>query len=247
MLYFNHMSGDKQRGFTIIEVILFLAISGFLVVGILAATGTTISVQRYKDATNSLLSFIQGQYDRTANIQNNQDGFKVCSAGSISTSATKLTPGSSLSCYIVGRLLTVSDDGQKITSRPVYGTGEGSAADDDITSLVNADLFVDTSDTAEIPETYMPEWQTRLNIPKQPTAMDGWQLLIVRSPSTGTIRTFTTMTGDIFTKLTDAASRQDVTACVDPSGLVAPQLQGVVIVEDAYSASGVKIAEKGVC
>ena len=45
----NKLSG----GFTIIEVMLFLAVSGVLAAGILATVGGTIGAQRYRDAVDS--------------------------------------------------------------------------------------------------------------------------------------------------------------------------------------------------
>ena len=49
----------KSKGFTIIEVMLFLAVTGALAVAILVGSGVAIGQQRYKDSVNSLQSFIQ--------------------------------------------------------------------------------------------------------------------------------------------------------------------------------------------
>lgn len=246
------MSGSRGSGFTIIEVMLFLAISGFLVIGIMAGAGVAINVQRYKDATNSFVNYIQGQYDRVANVQNNHDPGQECTDSGIATVATNVTIGASLDCAIIGRLLTVSDGGTKITSQPVYTAKDKDTSirtGDDITSLGLAALFTDAA--VEVEDSYTPEWSTHIVLPKpnNATAMDGWRLLIVRSPSTGTIRTFTTtnpMTTTPSAMVADA-NRADVTACIHPDGLSAIPLSGVKIIKDASGMSGVKMTNQGEC
>lgn len=54
--------GQKRQGFTIIEVMLFLALSGFMLVGILAGTGSSIANQRYKDSVQDALDMIRDAF-----------------------------------------------------------------------------------------------------------------------------------------------------------------------------------------
>lgn len=58
-----------HNGFTIIEVMLFLAISGFLFVGIVAGAGSNISRQRYQTSVQDLAEFLREQYSTVSNIQ----------------------------------------------------------------------------------------------------------------------------------------------------------------------------------
>lgn len=243
------MSGSRGSGFTIIELMLFLAVSGALVVGIMTGAGAAVNFQRYKDASNSLLNYIQGQYDRVANVQNEHDEFLTCSSAGLAIAGTAATKGSSLTCYILGRLLTVSDNGKKVSSQVVYSANDIRTGDD-MSALSAASLFTSTSTESE--DIYVPEWSTAIVPPhlSSPT-MDGWRLLIVRSPSTGTIRTFTTTDGSL-TSLqaivdNSAVTRADVTICVDPRGLTVGAWSGVKIVKDAASMSGVKMTSKGEC
>ena len=53
------MKRVASRGFTIIEVMLFLAITGLLAVGVLATVGNSINVQRYRDAVVTLQTEVQ--------------------------------------------------------------------------------------------------------------------------------------------------------------------------------------------
>ncbi|MEP6710564.1 MAG: prepilin-type N-terminal cleavage/methylation domain-containing protein, partial [Candidatus Saccharibacteria bacterium] len=59
------MDTQRHPGFTIIEVMLFLAISGALAVGILIGSNVAITSQRYRDSLNSLQSLLQQQYNQT--------------------------------------------------------------------------------------------------------------------------------------------------------------------------------------
>ena len=73
MLMYNKNMGivleQEQKGFTIIEVMLFLALSGFLMVGILAGTGSSIANQRYNDAVQDAVDALRGAYSFVADTQ----------------------------------------------------------------------------------------------------------------------------------------------------------------------------------
>ncbi len=250
------MSGAKTSGFTIIEVMLFLAISGLLAVGVMAGAGAAINVQRYKDATNSLLSYFQGEYDQVANVQDNRVGGSnsmssvACTSSGFTTKDGPVTIGSSLSCFIIGRLITVSNNGTSIQAQSVFASKQGTG-NDDIQALASSGLFIDAAQSGEVPDIYSPEWSTRLVNTTGSTSLDNWRLLILRSPTSGTIRTFTST--DPNQSLTDmvtgngGATRQDMVVCLDPAGLVSQQPSGVRIVKDAASVSAIKFTNPGDC
>ncbi|MDR0887544.1 MAG: hypothetical protein LBM97_02565 [Candidatus Nomurabacteria bacterium] len=66
--------GLRKAGFTIVEVVLVLAISGALFVGLLAVQGNNLARKRYADAVNNFRDFMSSQYDFSVNIQNWRDG-----------------------------------------------------------------------------------------------------------------------------------------------------------------------------
>ena len=84
MLMYNISMGivseEKRSGFTIIEVMLFLALSGFLLVGILAGTGSSIANQRYKDAVQDAVDALRDAYSFVSDtqVQLRDDGKGVC-------------------------------------------------------------------------------------------------------------------------------------------------------------------------
>lgn len=238
------MSGVSRAGFTIIESMLFLAISGLLIVGVIAGAGVSINVNRYKDATTSLDSYLQGQYDRTTNVQNDRNNQLGCSAGVITESGNQARGTST--CTVIGRFISVTNDGTALQSQPVYAGTDGSKSNDDLTALVNSSLFL--SNGAESPESYTLEWGTKLVVPLSNTPLQAMKLLIVRSPSSGTIRTFVATDGT-----TDPAQflkdqyRQDALFCIDQSGLAAIPRRGSFVIKDATNSSGVKMATEGTC
>lgn len=68
------MKKKTIRGFTLIEVSLFLAITGVLLIGFLAATWSSISRQRTNDLIQSFSDFLRSQYSAVTSVQNNGDG-----------------------------------------------------------------------------------------------------------------------------------------------------------------------------
>ena len=101
-----------------------MAVSGALAAGILVTVGGTIGAQRYRDAVDSFADFIQRQYDRTINVQNDIDDHNTCGLNSdknriIIDNTNKALAGTSRTCMIVGRFIT-STDGTTFTARPLY-------------------------------------------------------------------------------------------------------------------------------
>lgn len=61
--------GAFLRGFTIIEVMLFLALSGVLLAGILGGLGGNIARQRYNDAVQDIANMMRDQYSFVSDTQ----------------------------------------------------------------------------------------------------------------------------------------------------------------------------------
>ena len=73
MLMYNKLmdknKGAFLKGFTIIEVMLFLALSGVLLVGILGGLGGNLARQRYNDAVQDIASIMRDQYSFVSDTQ----------------------------------------------------------------------------------------------------------------------------------------------------------------------------------
>ena len=61
---------EHKRGYTLVEISLFLGITMFIVVAFMATTGPTINRQRYNDTINDFAEFLRGVYSETVNVQN---------------------------------------------------------------------------------------------------------------------------------------------------------------------------------
>lgn len=229
----------SRPGFTIIEVMLFLAISGALAAGIMVGVGASVNAQRYRDATNSFVSFLQGEYDRTVNVQNSRNQYMGCSSSGVSPSATPQVPGTG-ECTISGRLITTDRDGRVMISRTVYATRDGSAETADLAALKASRLVV--SDVADEATTYELGWQTSL----RPVARRSF--LIVRSPSSGAIKTYSGASDSPMSLLAEENDVQngDINLCIEPNGLVLTGLSGAVLTRGGGSASSVKLIGGGI-
>jgi hypothetical protein len=110
---------SRQRGFTVIEVTLFLGITGLLFVIALLGTGGTIRTVRFSDSGRSTAAYVQRQYDDIINGLNSRLGTENCVAGVVGS--TSQTPGTS-DCLLMGRLLLFTKNSDRINVYNVIGT-----------------------------------------------------------------------------------------------------------------------------
>jgi hypothetical protein len=184
------MGIKAATGFTIIETMLFLAVSGLLTVGILVGSGIAIGQQRYRDSVNSLRSYIQDQYSTTTNVVNMRDSTWTCdSDGNVSSVNTTVgQPRGTSDCVILGRYITVDTSGTKLTASNVVGYEQPGATQQasDITELTtNYKLGISPIDQ----DTTDVNWGAQVVKQKTSTPMS-FSVLIIRSPLSGSVMTF---------------------------------------------------------
>ena len=200
---------------------LFLAITGLLIVSLLAGVGTSVTTQRYRDSVQSLQSLIQAQYSNLVNVSNDQNASAatqtknapwICNSdGTISNTGDTnagATRGQS-QCVLLGRYMDIDAKGN-ITIEPITGTqiGTNTATNNDIQSLESnyalglSNINVQTSSM---------EWGATLSWPVSGSGSEPVQsgtrsiaLLFVRSPDSGTIYTFTVDTPPDISAVTSA-------------------------------------------
>ena len=131
---------EEQKGFTIIEVMLFLALSGFLLAGILAGTGASIANQRYKDAVQDAVDALRSAYSFVADTQiQPRDGQGAC-GGTIDTSDyandENVNRGRT-ACAVYGAVVMI--DGARIQMTTVIGRDyfDFIRAADDANAVIN--------------------------------------------------------------------------------------------------------------
>ena len=253
-----------RRGFTLVEVSLFLAITAVIFVSIAVGTQNSIFQQRYNDAVQNFAEFLRSMYSQVTNVQSEGDG---------------------RSGYAVyGKLVNFEEDengNNKITTYNVIGD----VAEDDLGNgnvldrlkKLNADVVLNKGVGEDIKyepvgfvEDYRPRWASQIQTTK------GWDekyevftgaLLIVRHPSSGTVYTYSSnepikdvdgyirglnsglsVENQLLTKIESDnesdkfSSANDVDFCVNPNGAEQSTLRrDVRIVAGARNATGVEI------
>lgn len=235
----------KRRGFTVVETMLFLAITAALTVAVLATTGVTIGAQRYKDAVATLQSDIQQQYEDALSIKNQRYATDAlpsgCTGGGTGIGQTR--------CIILGKAMTIGHNGS-ISQYVVYGVEPASISE--------------TADEYTVMRSYMPqvipsslqdsnmEWQTGI---AWPTSGSGARpagtlreitIMVIRSPRSGTVYTFTKDDMNVIssTALRDmigTVARSRRVICVAPSGWAVNDRMSITIADSAASAGAVEI------
>lgn len=179
----------REAGFTIVEISLFMAITGLLFMIAIAGTGNAIRSFRFTDSGRSLEAFAQKQYDDILNGFNNRSSTVSCSGGTIDTS-TSQTIGSS-NCLLMGKLIVFRANDPNVTIYNVIGTEPAG---------VNYNQSDDALITAFQPRTVTSTAVTTYSIPwgAKPTgfkrlgdsiATNG--LLLLRSPKSARIISYT--------------------------------------------------------
>jgi hypothetical protein len=239
------MKQTYRSGFTIIETMLFLAITGLLVVAVLVGTGATINRQRYRDSITSLQSIIQQQYSEVSSVNNDRDNSWVCD--SASGAVTKLGSVSSVSrgqsgCVVLGKLISSSDDGLSLIISDVIGSevSNGVQAETDVKALAQYKMHV--SPVAE--ETYEIEWGSSLVKPGSDQNAS-FSVLILQSPLSGVVRTFNSPNmiisdSNINSIISKAALTEPVKICVNSNGLFSGTRMAIVVTAGSSSAAGVE-------
>lgn len=185
------MGIKTQTGFTVIETMLFLAVTGMLGAAILVGSGVAIGQQRYRDSVNSLKSYIQQQYNEVTSVANGRDKSWLCNDLS---NVTQTTPSGgeargTSDCMLLGRYVTIDATGTKLAASNVIGSRDANATDapSDIEELTtNYTLGISPIDT----ETEEVQWSAQV-VKQETTTPMPLTMLIIRSPLSGSILTFT--------------------------------------------------------
>lgn len=200
-----------KNGFTMIEVTLFLAITGLLLIGVLGGTYSSIATQRYNDSVRSFAEFLRQLYG------------EVISPESIGQSSNNTSTGDSTSEAIYGKIavfgldtedntapfsLDADDETKVYTATVVGGVGLDNAGTTFLDELAVADIHLycgtDTDGSGTTLGSYTPLWGAHLLTPANEETNDSGgrpfkgTVLISRSPASGIIHTaFINKTFDI--------------------------------------------------
>ena len=251
---------SKRKGFTFVEVTLFLAITAALFLGLALGVNTSVRSQKYNDATQNFLEFMRSIYSKVSNPQ---------------------SPGTGNSEYaIYGKLMVFGEsktlDGydnndQAIFTYDVVGKADtvsgtlGTGSVIDMLGRLNAGVVRGSSGSAELasPEKYTPHWGASIDGTTDGQPFTG-SILVVRHPRSGTINTlyssnvlqvnseFRTAQAagnyagvlNLLKTNLGSFSTKEIDFCVNPSGPWVPSItrrQNIRILKDARNASSVEL------
>ncbi len=237
------MTPSYQKGFTIIETMLFLGITGLLVMGILVGTGAAINIQRYRDSVSSLKSVLQQQYTNVSNVSNSRTSSWVCdNNGQVIESDSGGIPRGQSDCVILGKFITTIDN-QNLVVRDVVGsTSEKTVPSNDLEALQKYNLRVSSVDFSG--ENYRLDWGSTLAVPES-GANATFSILILKSPASGAVRTFidpSSVVADnsVGNLVSATALGSSLRVCVDSQGMFGGGQAAIFIVPGATGPSGVE-------
>jgi type II secretory pathway pseudopilin PulG len=244
----------KSDGFTIIEVILFFAISALLAATLLSGWTLTIDTQRYKDSNRRLQSFLQEQYNLVYNVENGRDANLSCIYNGSTLNigdapADNTSPGQS-NCVVMGRYIYIQN-GTKLAVSSIVGL-------DQVPDSTHSDLQQMQDFKVQRVDSAIGLTRSNLDIPWQATIVGqsgdstprSYAIAIIRAPSTGIVHTFTeeTPTEVAVSQLINNANEQNpVYFCLDPGVTINSPRTGVMMDALASSQSSVKTVGNAVC
>lgn len=262
------MGTHKLAGFTIIETVLFFAISSLLVISLVSATGVSLNNQRYKDAAETFKLVLQQQYADLISVQNARDNAWYCGVDALpdnSNPSIQEDRGQS-ECILIGKYLRIENSDMTIYNVIGYGD-EPALPTDDISTLRNN--YKLNASIADFVESNL-EWGTQISWPKNlasnnpnvvgavnpaPASPRKLGILIVRSPTSGQIYTFShsdsevpnaaDIIPDTFTGLLQpgdsGTGRQgEQLICIDSNGLFINSDQAVYLNKFASTSTAVE-------
>lgn len=242
-----------RSGFTLIEVSLFLAITGLLFMGIAVGVQNSIYQQRYNDSVQSFADFLRNIYSEVTNVQSLGGGqSEKAIYGKLITfgEKTNLAGGSSdgRSAFVYDVIGNIGD-----------GAGTGTAID--LLRELKANVVIKKDAAYEVVgvvEEYRTKWEAEIQKTDSNDPYKG-TILVVRHPKSGTVYTYTSSTvievndklknldasieNLLVSKLTTTNFKAvQVDFCIAAAGEGVNSLRrDVRIVKNARNASGVEI------
>ncbi len=230
---------QNRRGFTLVEVSLFLAVTGLLFVGIAVGVQNSIYQQRFNDSVQNFTEFLRSAYSGVNNVENN-------------------TGKGNSKKAIYGKLITFGQEDNKASVYTVIGDiEETDNSGNTLDKLKNLRASVretpeeseEQGDFAGIVEDYSPRW--RAQIKNTDNNIFKGSILIVRNPVSGVVYTYyfndETNPDEVMDKLAKSnPSTGDIDFCISPEGVNdANASKDVRIPAKTRSASGIEIISDG--
>lgn len=236
----------RQRGFTIIEVMLFLAISGLLLALALAGVTSAIQNTRFSDSTKSLEAYLQQQYSEVYSGVLARSDSDRCTYDTAQD-----TVGASNSCIAIGRLLALNTTGQVITSYQMTGKLDAPVDTDDLMAIAATvpHVMLDATKSSAISVPYQTEWGSTFTKLQYGASKDFNRIAILHSPVSEAIVTLFYNDANPVTRDTVIPPSALTAAHANQQALLCIQSQGGLPVRKAYASftggQGVDVIKSG--
>lgn len=234
------MKTSLSRGFTIIEMMLFLAVTGVMVAALLGGWTMLVNTQRYKDTIDTVYGYMQDQYNLVYNVENERDSSLTCtSSGDVSQGGASQPRGQS-DCILMGRLVKLVN-GEVFQSYAVIGSQPATAANGDDNAVIKSYRPKTVTQSIGLSESRqtVPWGAEAVGKAGEDTALNV-NIILLRSPSSGIVHRYIVASSAMDTVIEDADivsanENQDFTMCFKPGSLINSDRQAVVI--RAYASS----------
>jgi len=210
------MSFGIRKGFTIIEVMLFLAITAVMFVALIATTSGCIGRRRYDDTVSDFAEYLRRIYadvESTANPRATNTAERIgCTlssdpASTLYQSANNANTAGRTNCGIYGKIMIFGENGDDTTVHTYDVIGDiidnthklssSTLSLSDALKEVHAEFLAyeeDGEGTCHINlvgtgDSYVPQWGGRIENASATDNLFRGAILVVRSPVNGTIHT----------------------------------------------------------
>ena len=253
------MGARISSGFTIIETMLFLAVTGLLIMGALIGTGTALSNQRYKDAVETFKNLVQTQYAELGSIKNSRSDAWSCGSDAKPIAGSEYRGQSD--CMIVGRYMVINQGDIAIYTVLAQEKAGATTKSPDVAVLKNNYTYNVTEEV----ENRTMEWGTQIAWPssgsgfRSQTTPRSIGILFVRSPESGRVYTFssddipadaaaidTTTFANMIVAGEAIPGQSQRTICVQSGGSIFGGDRAVFIASGASGASAVEVRSNDV-
>lgn len=239
------MNRQSSSGFTLVEVMLVLAVTGLMVLGILVGTGVSIANQRYRDSVYTVQSVIQEEYNQVINTLNSRTTDADIECYLTGQRPTELAPRGRSECVLLGRYITIAGNGEIVARSVITRYNELH----DSQPLGGVQLWLSSSETTS----RVVPWGATIRDAASTNANTA-SILIVRSPLTNGVMTFTAtganpVADSEITTLVTPENRQARVLCVESEDWFVGGQLAVRIQANASGPAGIEVPEEqeGVC
>ena len=136
----------EQRGFTIVEVSLFLAISSLVAVLLLAGLSNMVRQQQWRDSINTMRTLMQSEYQNVRAGLNNRTNLPSGCTSEASSAGTS-------NCFAIGRVIQFTNNSSDYTVSDVFATKvvNSDSASNDIAALNASGLKIHNKSATSVP------------------------------------------------------------------------------------------------